>query len=77
VADVLQLIAIMANQNQTQTQSDKPQGDNRQAGDVDGNRGADPKKGTQGVNKSAGNQPDGTKTGEPRTGEPRTGDPRT
>ena len=65
MADVLQWIAIMANQNQTQ--SDKPQGDNRQAGDVDGNRGADPKKGTQGVNESAGNQPDAAKSG--RTGE--------
>ncbi len=53
----------MANQNQPQTKGDKQQGDNRQAGDVDGNRGADPKKGSQGVNESAGNQPDTAKSG--------------
>ncbi len=52
----------MANQNQTQ--GDKPQGDNRKAGDVDGNRGADPKKGTQGVNQSAGNQAGGDNSAE-------------
>jgi len=63
MADVLQLSVTMTTQNKTQTQSDKPQGDNRQAGDVDGNRGADPKKGSQGVNESAGNQPDAAKSG--------------
>jgi len=59
----------MATQNPNQTKADKPQGDNRQAGDVDGNRGADPKRGSQGVNESAGNKGDGTKveTPEPRT----------
>jgi hypothetical protein len=53
----------MATQHKTQTHGDKPQGDNRQAGDVDGNRGADPKKGTQGVNESAGNQPAAANSG--------------
>lgn len=63
VADVLQSIGIMANHNQTNTLGDKQQGDNRQAGNVDGNRGADPKKGTQGVNQSAGNQAGTAKSG--------------
>lgn len=70
MADVLQLIAIMANQKdqkKTTPTGDVQQRDNRQAGDVDGNRGAKPQSGTQGVNKSAGNQPDGSKTGEPRS----------
>jgi len=76
MADVLQLIAsrglarqgkerIMANQNQNpkQGQGTTQQGDNRQAGDVDGNRGAKPQTGSQGVNQTAGNQGDGTKSG--------------
>jgi len=56
---------LMANPNQRPNIGTEPQGDNRQAGDVDGNRGADPKRGSQGVNESAGNQSDGTKTKNP------------
>jgi hypothetical protein len=60
----LQLSVTMTTQNKTQTHSDKPQGDNRQAGDVDGNRGADPKKGSQGVNQSAGTPAGGDNSAE-------------
>ncbi len=51
----------------TQDQNNPAQGDNRKAGDVDGNRGAKPKGGSQGVNESAGNQADGTKAGQKET----------
>jgi hypothetical protein len=54
---------IMANQNSHPAQGTKQQGDNRQAGDVDGNRGAKPKTGTQGVNETAANKADGTQSG--------------
>lgn len=53
----------MANQNPNPAQGNNQQGDNRKAGDVDGNRGAKPKSGSQGVNESAGNQGDGNKDG--------------
>ena len=53
----------MANQKLNDPKDKTQQGDNRQAGDVDGNRGAKPKTGSQGVNESAGNQPDVTKSG--------------
>lgn len=52
----------MANQKSTSAEGTRQQGDNRRSGDVDGNRGAKPKTGTQGVNESAGNQADGTNT---------------
>ncbi len=53
----------MAKQNLNDPKDKTQQGDNRQAGDVDGNRGAKPKTGTQGVNESAGNQADGARAG--------------
>lgn len=68
MADLLQLIAIMANQNPNPAQGNNQQGDNRKAGDVDGNRGAKPKSGSQGVNESAGNQAAGTRTENPEPG---------
>jgi hypothetical protein len=51
-----------------------PQGDNRKAGDVDGNRGAKPKSGTQGPNESAGNQADGPEAGQKETPDAGTGE---
>jgi hypothetical protein len=54
----------MATQNQNEPKDKTTQqGDNRKAGDQDGNRGARPKTGSQGVNESAANKPDGTKDG--------------
>ena len=63
MAVVLQFTAGMANQKLNDPTGKTQQGDNRQAGDVDGNRGAKPKSGSQGVNESAGNQADVTKAG--------------
>jgi hypothetical protein len=59
----------MAKQNLTQPKDKTQQGDNRRAGDVDGNRGAKPKSGSQGVNESAANQPDATRGGGKPVGE--------
>lgn len=64
MAVVLQLQPIMANQKLNDPKGKTQQGDNRQAGDVDGNRGAKPKTGTQGVNETAANQPDVTRSGD-------------
>lgn len=63
MAVVLQLTAVMANQKLNDPTGKTQQGDNRQAGDVDGNRGAKPKTGTQGVNETAANKADGTQEG--------------
>ena len=63
MAVVLQLTAVMANQKLNDPTGKTQQGDNRQAGDVDGNRGAKPKTGTQGVNGTAANKADGTQEG--------------
>lgn len=61
----------MATQNQNPAQGNNQQGDNRKAGDVDGNRGAKPQSGSQGVNESAANQPDATEgTGKSEKPEP-------
>lgn len=64
----------MTNLNKNEPKNPTPQGDNRKLGDVDGNRNAKPKTGTQGVNESAGNQADGAKAGQKETPDAGQGD---
>lgn len=64
----------MTNHDSNRPHGSTPQGDNRKLGDVDGNRNAKPKSGTQGVNESAGNQADGAKAGQKETPDAAQGD---